>query len=307
MSPAAVASSTSRFMYRRDKRVPSIDPLDAGDPVILQHRRAVLGHEIAVVPDLVKRPDECLVIDQASKRGGRILNDLTIGACTEVPRPEVRVREMLATPVHGFPDVLVALPVVEKIHVETELHIPPVDLLHHRQHVLIARRNDWRVVLQDERDPHVGCPAGDLTDSVHGVMPPAKVGRVESSIVLPPLEGGVHRNRFFVVDQPGPCREHLDDGDAEIGREVEDGPHHHEVVFPLFHQPPREIRQTLDSTQCDALIRGHGFDPRPVSRRQVDRTRDGPLRLYRQGLEAELPRLVNLLFERERRTCVEQT
>jgi hypothetical protein len=163
------------------------------------------------------------------------------------------------------------------------------------------------MVLERERDPHVGRPPRHFPNSLHRTLPSAQIRRVEALVVRRrALEGRVHRDLVFVFAEARPRGEDLDQVDSEVGGHLQDRAHHHEVVLALLHVPAGEVRHALDGAQSDPLIGGHGLDARAVGPSQVERRCDWPLRFDGKPLEPELPGLTDLLFERERLALVEQ-
>src|SRR5688572_24782395 len=87
-----VADETLHVAQRQTRAL--VYGFDAGDLVVLEHRRAVLRHDVAVVADLLQGVHERLVVDQPAEGRRGILDDLAVGVLAEVPRAEVGVYEV---------------------------------------------------------------------------------------------------------------------------------------------------------------------------------------------------------------------
>ena len=180
------------FMYLSASRVAAIDGVNARDRVVLERRSAVLRHEITVVAKLLQGVDERGVVDQPSKRGRWILNDAALCGFAEVPGA---VSVCTRCALH------IARRLPERIRRsgarETGSHRDRASRSAGRSPASSrgrprTRRDHGRVVLQSQRDAHVGRPAGNLADAVDGVVPLAQIRRVQPPVVIAALVRRIH-------------------------------------------------------------------------------------------------------------------
>jgi hypothetical protein len=110
----------------------------------------------------------------------------------------------------------------------------------------------------------------------------------------PTFGRAIERGLVLVVDDARPRGEHLHERHLEIGGQIDDQPHHREVVLAFLHQRAREVRHALDGADLDAFSRAGRADLLSIARREVEGRGHRPLGFEGDPVESELPRLPDL-------------